>query len=500
VSAIESDPAAPGTVVGIGAPALRRRAVDRGLDTAEPRLSDRLAGSPDVLNRDKIFRRALAVADALAVVTAVVAAVTLAGDATLRPTALLTVPAAIVLAKVLGLYDREELVLRKSTLDETPALLQLATVFVVLSWLGQEAILAQPLTRPLGALLWLELVVFMLCSRTAARTWARGVAPAERLLLVGDDTQYRRFAEKLAADPHTRARLVAHLPLADRRAACSPRPPWESLEWTVSLYNVHRVIVAPATADPETTVNLISRAKALGVNVSVMPRIAEVIGSSVTFDQLGGIPMLGVRRFGLTRSSQRLKRAVDVAGAALGLAVAGPLMLVIAALVRLDSSGPALYRQTRVGKNGRLFTMLKFRSMIDTADAQREALAREADNGGLFKLANDPRVTRVGRLLRRASLDELPQLINVLSGEMSLVGPRPLIVEEDQQVAGWHRRRLQLTPGMTGPWQVMSSATVRVPLQDMVTIDYLYVTNWSLWLDIKILARTIGHVLLRRGV
>jgi len=220
----------------------------------------------------------------------------------------------------------------------------------------------------------------------------------------------------------------------------------------------------------------------------------------VTFDQVGGIPMLGVRRFGLTRSSRAVKRAVDVLGAGVGLAFAGPLMALIAMLIRLDTPGPALYRQLRVGRDGRHFTMLKFRSMVDGADAQRQALAREGDAGGLFKIADDPRVTRIGRFLRRTSLDELPQLWNVLRSEMSLVGPRPLVIEEDQRVAGWHRRRLHLTPGMTGPWQVMGSATVRVPLQDMVTIDYLYVANWSLWVDIKILARTISHVLSRRGV
>ena len=494
MSAIES-----GAPIAVESQPLRRRAVDLGMPLpAAP--DDPVDGAPEVAHRDRIFRRSLVIADAVAATACVLASLGVSEHLTLRPTALLAAPAVIVLAKLLGLYDREELLLRKSTLEEAPHLVEVATFMVVLAWFGQEALAVEPLTRAVGAVMWLELCLFMLAARTVARMWARGVAPSERLLLVGDETQHRRFAEKLDGDPSTRARLVAHLPLQDRRSLRSDHEPWQALDWAVSAYNVHRVIVAPGEADPDTTINVISRAKALGVNVTVMPRIAEVIGSSVTFDQLGGIPMLGVRRFGLTRSSRAVKRTVDVIGAGAALFVMAPFMAIVAALIRLETPGPVLYRQTRVGKGSRPFTMLKFRSMVDGAHAQRQALQREADAGGLFKMADDPRVTRVGRLLRATSLDELPQLWNVVRGEMSLVGPRPLVAEEDERVAGWHRRRLHLTPGMTGPWQVMGSATVRVPLQDMVTIDYLYVANWSLWVDIKILARTIAHVLLRRGV
>jgi lipopolysaccharide/colanic/teichoic acid biosynthesis glycosyltransferase len=143
--------------------------------------------------------------------------------------------------------------------------------------------------------------------------------------------------------------------------------------------------------------------------------------------------------------------------------------------------------------------MLKFRTMVQDADAMKDSLrhANEAQEG-LFKIAEDPRVSRFGRLLRRSALDELPQLWNIVRGEMSLVGPRPLVVDEDRRVEGWHRRRLELMPGMTGPWQILGPS--RVPLREMVAIDYLYVANWSLWEDIKILLRTVPHVLGRRGL
>jgi lipopolysaccharide/colanic/teichoic acid biosynthesis glycosyltransferase len=172
-------------------------------------------------------------------------------------------------------------------------------------------------------------------------------------------------------------------------------------------------------------------------------------------------------------------------------------MLVIAALVATTSRGPVLFRQTRIGRGGQSFSMLKFRSMEDGADRLKDSLRHRNEQNGLFKIADDPRVTRVGRWLRRTSLDELPQLFNVLRGEMGLVGPRPLIPEEDARIQGWHRRRLHLTPGMTGPWQVLGAA--RIPLSEMVTIDYLYVANWSLWNDVKIILRTAGTVVARRG-
>jgi lipopolysaccharide/colanic/teichoic acid biosynthesis glycosyltransferase len=208
---------------------------------------------------------------------------------------------------------------------------------------------------------------------------------------------------------------------------------------------------------------------------------------------------MGVRRFELTRSSAAVKRAFDLVGAALGLLAIAPLMVVILIAIKLDGGGPIFFRQRRVGRHGRHFDMLKFRTMVPGADAMKDSLRdRNEAQEGLFKIADDPRVTRVGKLLRRSALDELPQLLNIFKGEMSLVGPRPLVVDEDQRVEGWYRRRLELKPGMTGPWQILGPA--RVPLREMGAIDYLYVANWSLWGDIKIMLRTVPHVLGRRGL
>jgi lipopolysaccharide/colanic/teichoic acid biosynthesis glycosyltransferase len=237
----------------------------------------------------------------------------------------------------------------------------------------------------------------------------------------------------------------------------------------------------------------------MGRRISLVPEVLDVVGTAVVFDDLHGMTLLGVRRFGLTRSSRVVKRSFDIAGAGLGVLVLAPLLGMIAIAIKLDSPGPVLFRQTRIGRRGEKFDICKFRTMVTDAEQRKHELraANEAE-GGLFKIADDPRVTRVGRLLRKTSLDELPQLFNVLAGSMSLVGPRPLVVDEDRQIQGYDRRRLHLTPGMTGPWQVLGST--RVPLPEMVKIDYLYVAGWSMWTDAKILLRTALHMAARKGM
>jgi lipopolysaccharide/colanic/teichoic acid biosynthesis glycosyltransferase len=222
------------------------------------------------------------------------------------------------------------------------------------------------------------------------------------------------------------------------------------------------------------------------------------VGSSVEFDDVGGIVVLGLRHYGLSRSSRALKRMFDLTLGSLALLALAPTFLAIAVAIKLDSRGPVFFRQRRIGRQDGEFEIVKFRTMVVGAERRKEDLLALNEADGLFKIANDPRITRIGGLLRRTGLDELPQLLNVIRGDMSLVGPRPLIPQEDRQVEGWARRRLEVPPGMTGHWQVLGSA--RVPLREMLKIDYLYGANWSLWGDMKILLRTIPFVVSRRGL
>ena len=264
------------------------------------------------------------------------------------------------------------------------------------------------------------------------------------------------------------------------------------------MLDVHRIILVPAVGNSDSMLELIRCAKGVGVRVSLLPRILEVVGSSVEFDNLSGLPVLGVKRFGLTRSSWVTKRAFDLIGASIGLFVIAPAFTVIALAIKLTSPGPVFFRQERIGRDDRVFRIYKFRTMVADAEARKAGLVGQNEGAaGFFKIENDPRITRVGNLLRRTSLDELPQLLNVLRGEMSLVGPRPLIVDEDSLIRGYDRRRLHLMPGMTGPWQILGSS--RIPLQEMAKIDYLYTAGWSLWSDVKILLRTVPYMLARRG-
>ncbi len=197
-------------------------------------------------------------------------------------------------------------------------------------------------------------------------------------------------------------------------------------------------------------------------------------------------------------ASRAVKRWFDVAGSLVALVLAAPLLLAIAAAIKVDSPGPVVFRQRRVGRHGRTFWMLKFRSMVEGAEGQLSGLLERNEADGVFKLTDDPRITRIGRFLRRHYLDELPQILNVLRGEMSLVGPRPLPLGEDRRIEGRDRRRLDVAPGITGPWQVLGSS--RVPLREMVRLDYEYATDWSLRGDLRILAHTVGSVIRGRGL
>jgi lipopolysaccharide/colanic/teichoic acid biosynthesis glycosyltransferase len=194
-----------------------------------------------------------------------------------------------------------------------------------------------------------------------------------------------------------------------------------------------------------------------------------------------------------------IKRTFDIVGAALMIAILAPAWLMMAVLIKADSPGPILFRQRRIGQDGRAFSMFKFRTMVDGADAQKATLLHLNEAAeGLFKIDGDPRVTRVGHWLRATSLDELPQLLHVITGKMSLVGPRPLVPEEDARIIGSQRRRLQMRPGMTGVWQVGGASSI--PIRDMVKLDTSYVDDWSLWTDVRLIAETAGHVVLRKGL
>jgi exopolysaccharide biosynthesis polyprenyl glycosylphosphotransferase len=443
----------------------------------------------EVCRRERIYRRALASADALAAALALFIAIDVLGGYELRPLFLLVAPLIVLAAKLGGLYDKDELVIDHSTLKELPRLLNMATMFALLVWLARHYVVRGAPTTVNLLMSWLLLSAGLVIGRSIARTAARHVAPAERCLLVGRETVFERLDRKFRGYPR-----VALVGLVNASEVASDHTKLCTL---AEHLGVHRIIIDTDETSSAGTLETVRAANATGLRVSLLPSMLAAVGSSVVFDDVGGLVLMGVPRFGLSRSSRVIKRTFDLFGAVAGVVCVAPLMLMFAIVIKLDSPGPILFRQTRVGRDGIPFEMLKFRTMIDGADALKESLRSRNEAEGLFKIDADPRITRVGRRLRRSGADELPQLLNVLQGSMSLVGPRPLVLDEDRRIVGLDRRRLHLTPGITGRWQTLGAA--RVPLAEMVKIDYLYIANWSPWVDFKIIIETVAYLGRGRG-
>jgi exopolysaccharide biosynthesis polyprenyl glycosylphosphotransferase len=247
-----------------------------------------------------------------------------------------------------------------------------------------------------------------------------------------------------------------------------------------------------------TIMGLVRSCQAAGVRARVVPDLFQLSLSRVDFDDMGGIPLMGLKRTSIPRAGRLIKRALDISFALVALVVFAPVLGLIALLIRLDSPGPAVFSQRRVGEGGRPFDILKFRSMrVGAEDQQAQLQDLNQATGPVFKIKSDPRITRMGRLLRRSSLDEWAQFVNVLRGEMSVVGPRPGLPSEVAQYQPWQRQRLEVPPGITGLWQV--SGRSDLTFDEMCLLDVYYIENWSLGMDLTIMLRTVPRVLFADG-
>jgi exopolysaccharide biosynthesis polyprenyl glycosylphosphotransferase len=273
----------------------------------------------------------------------------------------------------------------------------------------------------------------------------------------------------------------------------------ETLRETLNRTEARDVILVGAErlSDDE-FLELLRSVRLRGVPLRVVPGVLAMMRSRPVLSESMGLPLLEVRYPQLDNTQRALKRVLDVAVSLLGLVLLSPLFLAVALAIRLDSPGPILFRQKRVGADGKVFLCYMFRSMYEGAERRQEELEplNEAEEP-VFKIRDDPRVTPIGRFLRRWSIDELPQLVNVLKGEMSLVGPRPLPVRDFHRMEEAHKRRLGALPGMTGYWQ--TSGRSNLSFEEMVRLDLYYIENWSLSFDVKIILRTLGAVLRREG-
>jgi len=412
----------------------------------------------------------------------------------------LTLPFFVVTAKLQGLYDHDEERTDHTTPDDLVGVFYLVTTGTWLFFATMYLFnLASPSVERL-AFFWALSIALVALLRAAARTFCRrSVAYLQNTIIVGAGDVGQRIGTKLLAHPEYGLCLVGFVDADSReqrpeRDGAAILGTLDELPALVHAADVERVIIAFSRGGDEEIVPLIRELGEADVQVDIVPRYYEVVGQGVDLHDVEGLTLVGLRPFGLSRSSRLLKRAMDVAVATVGVCLFAPLFAIIAVATKLDSRGSVFFRQIRIGQRGRPFRIWKFRTMDADADSRKAEVAHlnmhsNGDGPQMFKAPHDPRVTRVGGFLRRWSLDELPQLFNVLAGQMSLVGPRPLILDEDEQVHDWGRKRLDLKPGITGLWQAKGRS--EIPFEEMVRLDYLYVTSWSPMTDIKLAFQTI---------
>lgn len=361
---------------------------------------------------------------------------------------------------------------------------------------------------------WAIAIGLLILRRVAARwvrdwLWSKGIN-VDRVIVIGAGDNGRRVMQAMMGMPGLGYRLVgfvddasddevmsiateSKITQADRLGEI------DDLDAIVPARDIDQVIIALPGEDHGRVMTIIDRCRALHVDFRVVPDLLQLSLDRVDLGEVAGVPLIGMKDTAIRGGNYVIKRGLDIAISATVLAVSAIPMAIIALWIRLDSPGSVLYRQTRVGKDGQPFTILKFRCMVEDADEQRaDLMARHPDlDFRLFKLRDDPRLTRAGKWLRRTSFDELPQFVQVLKGEMSIVGPRPQLMEEVAGYEEWHKQRLLVTPGMTGLWQINGRSQLN--FDDMVRLDLYYAEHWSPWLDFKIILRTGPAVIAGRG-
>ncbi len=386
-------------------------------------------------------------------------------------------------------------------------------VYAVAAGIGLLSMIAffvqpTPFSRLMYFWAFLAIVVLIGTARLLRRLllgmlYQRGIL-ADRVLVIGSGEVGRSLIRTLLARPDLGYQAVGYLHdgLSENNIGLGRIPnlgTFADLAKTMAERpKLHTVFIALPGEMHQQISQLLQICQQHGVKAQVVPDLLQLSMNRVEFNNMAGIPTLGVRDVGINRVQQVAKRLLDLVVILVGGIPALLIMGLIALAIKLDSPGPVIYKAIRVGKNGRSFPMYKFRSMVVDADRRKESLKQynQAD-GPLFKIKDDPRMTRVGRFIRRLSLDELPQLYNVLLGQMSLVGPRPPLAEEVAMYKPWHKQRLSVIGGITGLWQV--SGRSDLTFDELCLLDIYYIENWSLALDIRILLQTIPHSLFGRG-
>ena len=508
-----------------------------GALVAAPTLPSRAGGALGLTRRRRrlhgdtrgyMLRRYLLLADAAALVFAFLGVEVVGGldggpGQTLTSDLVLLavgVPAWIVLLRAYGLYHVDSRRADHGMAEEIAPVFQMTALWCFGTLIIGSVTGLRSVPMLILMLFWALAFTFLLLFRAAVRSWAkRRTWYLQNTLVVGSPAEAAAIVAKILRHPEYGINIAACLELTGRSeapegagveesnvlGALGPVPVIQGevdVREVVAELDVDRIVIGSSVESLGGRSTLPLDLSDLNVHLDVLPGWGEAMGSRLEMTELEGMPLLTLPRTEIARSSLVFKRLMDISVSAFLLVALAPLLLACAIAIKLESPGPVLFRQRRVGRGGRRFELLKFRSMYADAEARKEdvaelALHDGAHEHGIFKVARDPRVTRVGRMLRRLSLDELPQFFNILRGDMSLVGPRPLPEEEHERIEGHFRRRVDLMPGLTGLWQVHGRSDI--PFDGMVDLDYLYVTNWSLWRDVKLLVRTVSVVVRGRG-
>lgn len=419
-------------------------------------------------------------------------------------TALLLTGLCLLMYRIDGLYERKR---GRRWLEEVYRLVNSTMTSIVV--IMAITFFTQPLVYSRGMLVLagVEIVIVLSTVRLLVH-WVedylrrRGIGTA-RVLIVGAGDLGRAVMRSILGSPELGYQIVGYVDDDPSKGdghlgRLQGYGGLNRLPQIIESQRVSEVIVTLPWMYHRKIMQIVSDCERGGVRVRIVPDVFQQRMHRVDIDSLNGIPLLGPGPSKLSHSALLIKRFMDLALVVLALLPLAVIFVVVAVLIKLDSPGPIFYKQPRVGKDGRLFDIYKLRTMVVGADKMQAELAalNEAD-GPLFKIRDDPRRTRLGRFLRRTSIDELPQFINVLRGEMSIVGPRPGTPDEFERYEPWHRERVAVRPGITGLWQV--SGRSDIPFDEMVLLDIFYIENWSLDLDIRIMLQTIPNALFGNG-
>lgn len=437
---------------------------------------------------EPLLRRMLAMADVLAISAAAVFVGLWGSGVSGALLLVLSAPIWIVTAKLAGLYDRDHRTLRHLTVDELPWLLVWTLSSTALLTLLLVPFPALDLSSDDRLLVWATALGLGFTFRACVRALWRRITPPQRVLIVGAGPLADAVVRKLELFPDIHAEIAGQI------GSCSTLR--ESLDEIGGV--VDRIVIACSELSEDLLETLLPFCRLRRVKLTVIPPTRGMFGTATHLTHIAELPLLDYNTWDISRTTVGLKRAFDIGVSLIGLVLLSPIFLLVGLAIVLDSGWPIFFRQTRGGERGRPFQMLKFRTMVRDAEAMLpELVPFEQLDAPMFKLKADPRVTRVGRLLRRTSIDELPQLVNVLRGEMSIVGPRPEQLDLVERYAPEHQFRLQVKPGITGPMQVYGRG--ELTFEERLAVEREYVENLSLARDIRILLMTLPAVFGRRG-